>query len=625
MRVILRYLALLPFVVPAGASAQAPLRHFTEAVDLRTSPRHPVVSYRLRVDAADLAGFAVELRIRNAPDTIRLAMAAHPEYDDRYWRYLRDVRAEGANGGALRIVREDSMVWRVHAPGGVATVRYRLVLPTPAESPRASWRPFLSPTGGLVGGPHGFLYLLGATLAPAHVVLDLPAGWDVATGLQRTVDARTYFAPTVDALVDAPILVGRLRHWRFAIDGVPHHVAYWPKPGAAPFDTLALTGGIERIAREAVERFGRPPYRDFTFLVQDDAYGGLEHRNSTTLGASGDLLARGDFVDFFGDLAHEFTHTWNLMRIRPAEYGDVSHRTQRPVSSLWFSEGLTLHYADLFLRRARIPADSTPMAHLERILQRHVEQPGYARLSAEQISRVEYNSRPAALGDYQVGSHLVGELLGALLDFTIRGTTANRRSMDDVMRLMLARHSGVRGFTGRDVERAVTDVCGCDVSALFAGHVRGAGAMDYDRYLRHAGLRAVVRWGPAVDGEGRLATDMRLRAFTPEDGGRPELWILDPTSSWRRAGLRSGDRLVSIDDRPMANWRDLRGVMSTARLGDTLRVEVLRPAGPFRTSMVVTGYQRPTVRLEPRADATPAQRDVLAAWLAERRPAPDGR
>jgi hypothetical protein len=59
------------------ASAQHPLTHPVDAVEIRFARSQPVVSYRLRVDAADLSGFDVEMRVRNAPDTFRVAMAAH--------------------------------------------------------------------------------------------------------------------------------------------------------------------------------------------------------------------------------------------------------------------------------------------------------------------------------------------------------------------------------------------------------------------------------------------------------------------------------------------------------------------------------------------------------------------
>lgn len=118
------------------------------------------IQYLLRVDSTDLSGFDVEMRIRGAADAFVIAMNAHPEYDDKYWRYLRDLRIEGGGPGA-RVVRIDSALWQLTLPGGDGFIRYRIVFPTPPESPRAAWHPFLSPTGGLLGGPHAFLYLPG--------------------------------------------------------------------------------------------------------------------------------------------------------------------------------------------------------------------------------------------------------------------------------------------------------------------------------------------------------------------------------------------------------------------------------------------------------------------------------
>ncbi|MBC7788727.1 MAG: hypothetical protein H7Z74_02165, partial [Anaerolineae bacterium] len=110
------------------------------------------IAYTLRVDSSNLSGFDVELRIRNVPDTFRLAMAAHPEYDDQFWRFVGDVNVVATSGTSI-VVREDSALWRVVTRGGDALVRYRVSLPEAEVPQRASWRPFLSPSGGLVGGP----------------------------------------------------------------------------------------------------------------------------------------------------------------------------------------------------------------------------------------------------------------------------------------------------------------------------------------------------------------------------------------------------------------------------------------------------------------------------------------
>jgi predicted metalloprotease with PDZ domain len=583
----------------------------------RTAPAlKPHIEYTLRVDSADLSGWNVEIRLRNVPDTFRLAMAAHPEYDDRYWRYVTGFNVESSAGNAT-VTKLDSAVWQVIAPRGEVRVGYRIALPPPAPLPRASWRPFLTPTGGLVGGPHAFMYLIGFERLPVQVTLDLPASWHIATGLSTDggQGVRTFTAPNADALVDGPILTGRLRQWSFVVNGVPHRVVYWPLADATPFDTAAFVSGIHRMVQQTFALFGRAPYRTYTFLFQDGAYGGLEHHTSVTLGARSTELAR-DPNTVLQETAHEFVHTWNLLAIRPVEYRAVDYRTQPPVAGLWFSEGLTLFYADLLLRRAGVPlSDSTRVAHVERLMSRYLANPAYARFSAEAVSRVAYNAEPGALGDYSASTHLQGELIGTMLDLIVRDATSPRRSMDDVMRLLFDRSTGSAGagVDGRAIEQAVETVCGCDVTPFFDAHVRGAGVMDFDRYLGLIGLKTQIDSAPAVF-NGEPERDLRIFGWEREGEGAVRLIITHPGSIWGRAGLHSGDRLVAIDGAPVATWPELRARLQRLRMGDTIRVDVQRPSGSFGTTVKVSGFERPTVRIIPTPNATAAQQRLAAAW-----------
>jgi len=599
------------------------------------APAHPAlkpsIQYTLRVDSTDLSGWSVEIRLRTTSDTIRLAMAAHPEYDDRYWRYVTGFRVESSAGEAT-FAKVDSAVWQVVGPHGLVVVRYRIVLPPTAPAPpsvqaqRGAWRPFLTPTGGLVGGPHAFMYLLGSERLMVGVMLDLPAGWQIATALDTTSNSHWFTAPNAAALMEAPILAGRLRVWRFTERGVPHRVVYWPLPNAASFDTTAFVSGIQAVVHQTIALFGRAPYKAYTFLFQDGAYGALEHPSSVTLGASSADLAR-DPHAALAETAHEFFHTWNLMTIRPVEYRDIDYHTQPPVSSLWFSEGLTMFYADLLQRRAGIPLrDSTRTAHLERLIGSYLFNPAYARFSAESISRVAYNVDPGELGDYSASTHLQGELIGTMLDIVIRNNTSGQRSMDDVMRLLLNRSSPpdplshgeggnvAPGIDGRSIEQAVESVCGCDVTPFFDAHVRGAAPIDFNRYLALIGLTTHVTTGPAVF-NGERERDLRIWGWEPQGEHGVRLVISDPLSAWGRAGLHSRDQLVALNGAAVATWPELRARLQSLHLGDTVRVQVRRPSGPFEATVVVAGFERPAVRIERLPNATVAQRRLAEAAI----------
>ena len=605
-------LLLLLSTTAVPSAAQQPLRHFSESIEARYSRSDPIVSYVLRVDSADLSGFDVELRLRNAGDTVRLAMAKHPEYDDRFFRFVENLRAEGPRGAS--ITRVDSAVWRLVAPGGEATVRYRIRLPA-SPTPRAAWRPFLSPTGGLFGGPHSFLYVVGKELAPAHVRVEVPNSWRLATTLRPSADPRTFFAPSVHMLVESPVLAGQLRQWVFMVDGAPHRVAYWPLPSAAPFDTSAFVLGVEQLTRQAVAVFGRAPWPEYDFLFQDGAYGALEHPASVTLGAPSASLA-GQIGPTLAETAHELFHAWNLMRIRPVEYQGVDYRPPIMSRGLWFSEGLSMYYADLLLRRARLPLhDSTRVLHLENLISRYLSNAAYAHFSPEEISRAAYATRPDALGDYEAGVHLPGELIGAMLDLVIRDATDGRRSSDDLMRMMLDRFSGERGFTSIDVEHTVQEVCACDVHTFFQAYVRGATPIDFARYLRLAGLRLESQRIPAVR-DNRPLPDLRIRAWTQPSDSTLRLLLSTPTSVWGKAGLHTGDRLLAVNGTSMATPMDFRNFLERVAVGDTVRVDLARSSARKTVTVVVTGYDRADARILLDPQATERQRRLRERWMS---------
>ena len=569
-----------------------------------------VVDYTLRVDSAGSSTFEVTMRIRNAPDTFTIAAAAHPEYDDKYWRYIENMTVQNGT-----VQRADSVLWRVRSNGPDVTVRYR-VRPPAVEGLRASWRAYLTPTGGLVGGPHAFLYVPGAESSRATVTLQLPTGWSAATGLRATADPRVFTATNIDTLIDSPIAVGRLREWSFDIQGVPHRIVYSGMPGGTQFDTVAFRSGVERLARQTVSFWGSMPYSSYTFILEDGAFeGGLEHVNSVTLGAPSDRLAK-DPMAILRELAHEFVHTWNLMRIKPIEYRGVDYRAQPPVAGLWFSEGLTIFYADLLRRRAGLPVEyPTREAHLAGLIERILANPGYARFSAEQISRTEYD-REQGLGNFDGSSHLLGEVLGTVLDLAVRDATNGRRSMDDVMRLMLERSATSRGFTGADIENAVETVCGCNVSHLFDGHIRGASAIDFNAALAPLGLRTVVEWKPATNAEGRPIPDMRLRGSQTAPGLPMRLHLFNPEAIWVRAGLQMNDELVTINGTAVTSWPKMRELLSALAIGDTARVEVRRAGAPLTVTVPITGFDVPEVTFEELADTSEKQRRLREAWRA---------
>jgi predicted metalloprotease with PDZ domain len=184
-----------------------------------------------------------------------------------------------------------------------------------------------------------------------------------------------------------------------------------------------------------------------------------------------------------------------------------------------------------------------------------------------------------------------------------------------VMRTLIARRGGALGFTTRDVERAVAETCRCGIASFFDAHVRHGNPIDFNRYLRLAGLRMSVKWSPALDRSGRQAPDTRIQPNAAADSAGLVLRLYDPAGAWGRAGLHSGDRLIAINGERITTWRAFRTILSAAALGDTLVVAARRGTASLRTNVVLTGYERPTVSIDSIAAVTSATRVLRERWL----------
>ena len=568
----------------------------------------PPTEYKITINPSDLSGFDVEMRIPAAMASARIAMAVHPEYDDRYWRYIESFTATDTRGRLLRFSKVEDTVWQIENSRGDLLIRYRLRLPQQTESQRDAWKPFLTAHGGMVGDLHSLMYVVGDESRPARITLAMPDGWKAACGLETTRDPRA-FTGTTELILDAPILIGNVTEHAFQAGGVPHKVVFWSAPDGPAFDANAIVANVKKLSEEAIRTFGPPPYPRYAFLFQNGGQAALEHLTSVNIGLS---LGMEDLLD---EVAHEYIHVWNLMDVRPRERVGIKFRFAEPTGVLWWNEGATIMFADMLIRRASLPGESTSrLQRLESSIARYLTSPGYSTLSAEHVSRGD--SHPLLLGNSFASTHLQGEILATMLDLKIRDTTDGRRNVVDVMRLLAQRFDFQHGITNADIEQAIAEVCKCDVRPFFQEYIYNAKRIDFDGYLGLIGVRPEIGTTTAVNGDGTPAADLRIGPMSTE--GALTLRVSNSESVWARAGVNTGDQLVSINGAPVATWRELRQWLIKAKIGDVARLVVMRNGARREIEVLIRGYNIPKVQLVEIANATPKQVRLRNDWSAAR-------
>ncbi|MFN7196820.1 MAG: M61 family metallopeptidase, partial [Hylemonella sp.] len=375
-------------------------------------------------------------------------------------KHLQGLQAR--QGRRLLAVQQlDKCTWRIACePQQPLQLRYQVYAYD--SSVRAAW---LDLRRGFFNGTSLCLRVHGQESRPHALQLDrgaAPADWQVATGLAALAIDRhgfgLYQAQDYDELVDCPVELGRFWRGRFEATGIPHEFVV---AGAPPsFDGARLLADAQRICETAIrfwhpdwprKRSARPPFAHYVFLLQatDDGYGGLEHRNSTALVcARRDLPRLGQpagegYTTLLGLISHEYFHTWNVKRLRPAEFARYDYSRENHTELLWFFEGFTSYYDDLLLRRAGLIDNDTYLRLLAKTINQLQQTPGRKVQSVAQASfdawikyyRVDENTPNATVSYYGKGA-----LVALCLDLSLRAQ--QQGSLDEVMRALWQRCAG---------------------------------------------------------------------------------------------------------------------------------------------------------------------------------------
>ena len=321
------------------------------------------------------------------------------------------------------------------------------------NSVRTAW---LDASRGFFNGTSLCLRVHGQEQQPHTLEVSAPAAptWSLATGLAALkVDKKgfgLYAAADYDELVDCPVEMGDFWVGKFTVCGVPHRFVV---AGAAPsFDGQRLLADTQKICETAIRFWhgqGKAPFTSYLFMLNavNDGYGGLEHRNSTALICGRrDLPRQGEarqsegYTTLLGLISHEYFHTWNVKRLRPAEFAGYDYDQENYTQLLWFFEGFTSYYDDLLLRRAGLIDDATYLKLITKTINQVLQTPGRQVQTVAQASFdawVKYYRQDENTPNATVSYYTKGSLVALCLDLHLR--QHGKATLDDVMRGLWSR------------------------------------------------------------------------------------------------------------------------------------------------------------------------------------------
>ncbi len=458
-------------------------------------------------------------------------------------RNVEDLRAE-CDGRPLKLARLDLDTWRT---GSEACSRLELHYAVYANEE--------GPFSSVLNDQHGFMnfalllfYLPRERDRAAKIRFDLPQRWKLATLLDERGTSDEFTADNYDTLVDSPAEAGEFQEYQYAQGGATYRVVV--HGNTRDYSANRLLASLQKITATETALMRDVPFGRYTFILHFTSLGGgggMEHRNGAAITIPADEL-RSDWGRLEGTAAHEFFHTWNVKRIRPQNLEPVDYVHGNDTRDLWFSEGVTSTYGELALVRAGLISRQVFYARLAGEIRSLQARP--ARLSQS----VEMAGHEAWLEKYpeyfrperSISYYTKGAILGFLLDLAIRHATGNRSSLDDVMHRLnedFARRGSF--FTLGNLRAIVAGLAPgfTGVDSFFADYVSGTRELDYDSYLRFAGLRLIT-----VSAERSALGFRATRGFT----GPVRVEEVGAGSNAEKAGLKTGDILLKMDRRAIS-------------------------------------------------------------------------
>jgi len=580
---------------------------------------------RYRVEPADLHGhhFLVTLTV---PQPAQLQMLSLPVWINgsymvrEFGRHLSGLQArQGRRSVALRQL--DKTTWEAACSGrGALVLTYRVYAFD--TSVRAA---FLDSRRGFFNNTSLCLRVHGREAGVHRLELArLPRGWQVATAMPAAADGTplAFEAGGYDELVDHPFELGAFWRGSFEAGGVPHEFIV---AGALPgFDGERLLADARRICDAQIrfwhgEEGSRAPFDRYVFLLNtvEDGYGGLEHRASTALIAGRRDLPRAGmdgskgsisdgYLTLLGLISHEYFHTWNVKRLKPAELASVDWQRENHTELLWFFEGFTSYYDELFLQRSGLIDAPRYLKLLAKTVNTVAATPGRTVQSVAAASFdawVKYYRSDENTPNSTVSYYLKGALVALCLDLTLR---QRGRSLDALMRSLWQRSGGgpvTEGDIADALAALVPGEAGRRLVADLHGWVHGTGELPVTTLLDAAGVAA----RPERAG---FAAALGLRLSEGPVSGVQVKSVLAGSPA-QAAGVSAGDELLAVD-----GWR-------IRRLDDALAW--LRPGAPFDL-LLVRDQRVLTLTVQPEPDgplagtlALQLQDSPLKAAAARRR------
>jgi predicted metalloprotease with PDZ domain len=326
-------------------------------------------------------------------------------------------------------------------------------------------------------------------------------------------------------------------------------------------------------------------------MVVGQGSGGLEHRSSTSLICGREGLPQPGqtgvseaYRDFLGLCSHEYFHTWNIKRIKPAAYQPYDLQQEVYTDLLWAFEGITSYYDDLALLRCGLIEQDSYLELLAQTMTRVQRGKGSRRQSAAESSfnawtkfyKQDENAQNAIVSYYAKGC-----LIALCIDLKMRQLSQSKYSLDDVMRQLWQswNEAGV-GIEPNTIQDLVCSIVESDLHDFMQTLIYSSEALPLQELLNSVGIKMNFRSaGDQKDKGGKKhqgpLSEVDFGAFVEESNGGLKIIRVREDGSAQAAGLSANDVIIAVNELKLT-LSQLEKQLSLAAIGEQWKIHAFR-------------------------------------------------
>ncbi|MFZ5518426.1 MAG: PDZ domain-containing protein [Candidatus Zhuqueibacterota bacterium] len=533
------------------------------------------ISYYIEIDEEHWNSFFVALTIQN--NVADQFLCQIPRWSPvsptacEYHTNIFDFEAKGDMGQSLEVTKLNSHSWLVECQKStVVIISYKIKASSNNLSGIKLDRSFAS-----VNCAATFMSIRELMMQPVQLVVRVPHGWKLATGLPTT-ESFEYFAQDYNQLANNILYMAPFFNTDFSYKNRNFFLIV---DGPRNFKVNKLLTIIQRLIKESYQIFGELPFDQYMFIFKN-------RENQFTITSQSfsncsviyvpSRVSKDDLIQLSQEISSSLYKTWNGSKFAPQSYLQKNYQLIPRSTNLWVILGLNDYLGLLSLIRAGIIEKEYFIQYQIRQINDILRQRNFHDNS---ITDLSYNISDYDYSEVAEILKLKGHVLGFLLDVYIRSNTENTRSLVDVLQFLnswFGQQS--EGYSDTQILQAINSVTALNLTSFFDKYINGTLPFPSKEIFAKAGI--------FIESVQDTLPDFGPISISENDNRVLEVPEASPLAF---AGLKVGDKLLSINDLKLQHPIQFDRFVDSLHVGQETDLNVQRQGLMLMLSAKVAG------------------------------------